>query len=160
VIGRGHHADIDAGLLAVTGQHCKVQWDGCRVWVHDLSSRSGTYINGTHIHNSHHVTEPGGSLLRLGDILRPTPARFLLGTSSHIKPCWQTWNEGLVVRLAQTAYEERNLSADTLDNRRLAILADALEEAGCTDADMLGHLRGPGPHIRGCWVVDALLGFV
>jgi hypothetical protein len=41
---------------------------------------------------------------------------------------------------------------------RLPILADALEETGCTDAELLGHLRGPGPHTQGCWVVDVLLG--
>jgi hypothetical protein len=40
---------------------------------------------------------------------------------------------------------------------RLPILADALEEAGCTDAAILEHCRGPGPHVRGCWVVDLLL---
>ena len=39
-----------------------------------------------------------------------------------------------------------------------AELADALDDAGCTDADVVGHLRGPGPHARGCWVVDLLLG--
>jgi hypothetical protein len=37
-------------------------------------------------------------------------------------------------------------------------LADALEEAGCDSADLLGHLRGPGPHVRGCWAVDLILG--
>ena len=68
------------------------------------------------------------------------------------------WNDGLVVRLAQAAYDERHLPAGRLDNGRLAILADALEEAGCTDADILGHLRGPGPHVRGCWAVDLCLG--
>ena len=41
---------------------------------------------------------------------------------------------------------------------RLPILADALEEAGCDDADVLTHCRGPGPHARGCWVVDAARG--
>ena len=41
---------------------------------------------------------------------------------------------------------------------RLAVLADAVEEAGGTDAALLGHLRGAGPHVRGCWAVDALLG--
>jgi hypothetical protein len=41
---------------------------------------------------------------------------------------------------------------------RLPVLADALEEAGCADADILGHLRGPRPHGLGCWVVDGLLG--
>ena len=45
-----------------------------------------------------------------------------------------------------------------LDAGRLAVLADMLEEAGCSDADLLNHLRGPGPHVRGCWVLDLLLG--
>jgi hypothetical protein len=60
--------------------------------------------------------------------------------------------------LAQSAYDERLLPSGELDPPRLAVLADALEEAGCSDADILGHLRGPGPHVRGCWVVDLLLG--
>jgi hypothetical protein len=68
------------------------------------------------------------------------------------------WNDSTVVRLAQAAYQERHLPAGTLDSGRLAVLADALEEAGCTDADVVGHLRGPGPHVRGCWVVDLCLG--
>jgi hypothetical protein len=63
-----------------------------------------------------------------------------------------------VVALAQAAYDERELPAGTLDPRRLAVLADALEDAGCTDPDLLNHLRGPGPHYRGCWAVDLLLG--
>jgi hypothetical protein len=75
-----------------------------------------------------------------------------------ISPAVLAWNDATVVRLAQAAYDERHLPAGTLDNGRLAILADALEEAGCTDTDMLGHLRGPGPHVRGCWPVDLCLG--
>jgi hypothetical protein len=75
-----------------------------------------------------------------------------------ISPAVLTWNAGLVVRIAQAAYEERPLPAGTLDNGLLAILADALEEAGCTDTDILGHLRGSGPHVRGCWPVDLCLG--
>jgi hypothetical protein len=75
-----------------------------------------------------------------------------------ISPLVLSWNDAVVVRLAQAAYEERHLPSGTLDNCRLAILADALEEAGCTNRDILGHCRGPGPHVRGCWVVDLLLG--
>jgi hypothetical protein len=41
---------------------------------------------------------------------------------------------------------------------RLPLLADALEEAGCADADILAHCRSGGGHLRGCWVVDLLLG--
>jgi hypothetical protein len=61
------------------------------------------------------------------------------------------WNDGTIPKLAQAIYEERAFN-------RLPILADALEEAGCTDADILGHCRQPGSHVRGCWVVDAILG--
>jgi hypothetical protein len=63
-----------------------------------------------------------------------------------------------VLKLAQAAYDNRLLPSGLLDNGCLAILADALEEAGCTDADILSHLRGPGPHARGCWALDLVLG--
>jgi hypothetical protein len=56
-----------------------------------------------------------------------------------------------VLNMANAIYAERAFD-------RLPILADALEEAGCTDADVLAHCRGPGPHVRGCWVVDLILG--
>jgi hypothetical protein len=46
----------------------------------------------------------------------------------------------------------------TLDDGRLAVLADDLEEAGCTGVGILRHLRGPGPHVRGCCPVDLCLG--
>ena len=72
-----------------------------------------------------------------------------------IDPAWQT---AQVVALAQAAYDQREPPAGTLDVARLAVLADALEEAGCTDQTVLDHLRGPGPHVRGCWVVDLILG--
>jgi hypothetical protein len=61
------------------------------------------------------------------------------------------------VTLARAAYDQRGLPAGTLDAARLAVLADALEEVGA-DAELLGHLRNPGPHYRGCWAVDLLLG--
>jgi hypothetical protein len=63
-----------------------------------------------------------------------------------------------VTALAQATYLERYLPAGTFDPDRLSVLADALEDAGCTDATILDHLRGPGPHVRGCFVIDALLG--
>jgi hypothetical protein len=63
-----------------------------------------------------------------------------------------------VLSLAQAAYEKRDSSSGHLDNARLAVLSDALEEAGCTDADIMSHLRSPGPHVRGCWALDLVLG--
>ena len=69
-----------------------------------------------------------------------------------------TWPNGAATQLSQAAYEHRRLPEGTLDTSRLTLLADALEDAGCTDAELLGHLRGPGPHVRGCWAVDLVLG--
>jgi hypothetical protein len=62
-----------------------------------------------------------------------------------------------VTSLAAAAYDERILPNGQLDPARLAVLSDALEVAGCTDADILTHLRSPGLHVRGCWAVDAIL---
>jgi hypothetical protein len=67
-----------------------------------------------------------------------------------VDPGWLAWGGGIVGRLARAAYEERAFD-------RLPVLADALEEAGCHDADVLGHCRGGGPHARGCWVLDLIL---
>jgi hypothetical protein len=63
-----------------------------------------------------------------------------------------------VLRLAQGVYQERLLPEGTFDRTRLAELADALEQAGCRNDDMLGHLRRQDRvHVRGCWVVDFVL---
>jgi hypothetical protein len=60
-----------------------------------------------------------------------------------------------VKTLAQAAYDERTLPSGELDAVRLAVLADALEEAGA-GGEVVEHLRNEGPHVRGCWAVDAL----
>ena len=75
-----------------------------------------------------------------------------------VEPGWLTWHGGAAVKLAQAIYEDRELPSGHLDAARLAVLADLLEEAGCSDPHLLGHLRSPGPHVRGCVAVDALLG--
>jgi hypothetical protein len=61
------------------------------------------------------------------------------------------WLTSTVLDLARTIYEERVFE-------RLSILADALMDAGCDTGEIINHCRGPGPHVRGCWVVDLLLG--
>jgi hypothetical protein len=75
-----------------------------------------------------------------------------------LDPAVLSWHNGTVVCLAQAAYDKRHMPEGTLDNSRLAVLADALEEAGCQDQDILGHCRSGSEHVRGCWVIDLLLG--
>lgn len=64
---------------------------------------------------------------------------------------WLTWNDGAIRKMARSIYDDRAFD-------RLPLLADALEDAGCTDPAILTHCRQPGEHVRGCWVVDLLLG--
>jgi hypothetical protein len=68
------------------------------------------------------------------------------------------WNDRTVHRLAQAIYDDRKLPEGTFDAGRLAILADALLDAGCDDEALMQHCREPGPHVRGCWAVDLILG--
>ena len=79
------------------------------------------------------------------------------GSARAPDPGRLSWQGGTVSQLARSAYEERQLPEGMLYPERLALLADALEDAGCTDAELLGHLRSAGPHVRGCWAVDLLL---
>ncbi len=62
-----------------------------------------------------------------------------------------TWNDGTVRRMAEGIYEERAFD-------RLPILADALLDAGCDNENLIAHCRSEGPHVRGCWAVDLILG--
>jgi hypothetical protein len=91
-------------------------------------------------------------LSTLSDLLRcifPCPFRPIA--------CDPGWLTPAVLSMTQTAYDERSLPAGTLDPCRFSVLADAVEEVGCTDADILSHLRSPGPHVRGCWPLDLIL---
>jgi hypothetical protein len=92
---------------------------------------------------------------------KATLARCIFGNPSHpftVNPAVLPHNDGAAVKLATVSYNERDPETGLLDATGLAILADALEEAGVDDSAALAHLRGPGPHCRGCHVVDAVLG--
>jgi hypothetical protein len=112
----------------------------CALYVHNLGDL--------------HVVEPrepsaqvGSLRCNCGNPFRPV----------RLDPAWLSWNGDTVVRLAAAIYEERRLPGGTLDNGRLAVLADALEEAGCDKEDILSHCRSPNDHVRGCWVIDLAL---
>jgi len=71
--------------------------------------------------------------------------------TATINPAWLTWNDGTVRKIAQAIYDEKAFD-------RMPILADALTDADCDNADLLNHCRREGPHVKGCWVVDLLIG--
>jgi hypothetical protein len=80
-----------------------------------------------------------------------TRLRCILGNPFRPVTFLNSWRSETAVALASAIYAERAFD-------RLPILADALQEAGCDHADVLEHCRHSGPHARGCWVVDGVLG--
>jgi hypothetical protein len=91
------------------------------------------------------ITERTYQCLLLRDLFG-NPFRSII-----LNPVWLTWHDGLLVSMARQMYGSRDFSD-------LSVMADALEEAGCSDQDILGHCRSGGEHVRGCWVVDTILG--
>lgn len=96
------------------------------------------------------VSDPGPEKAVQADL-----ARCIFGPLAFrpitIDPAWLSWNDNTVRRIAQRIYDERKFED-------MPVLADALEESGCSNQEVLEHCRGPGPHVRGCWVLDSILG--
>jgi hypothetical protein len=101
----------------------------------------------------HEAEEGAGTDPAAGDVATAGYVRLLHDLFGNpfrpvaFDPAWRT---PTAVAIAQVAYDARDFAA-------LPVLADALEEAGCDNAELLAHLRGPGPHARGCWAADLVL---
>ncbi len=85
----------------------------------------------------------------LADLVRDVFGHLI----GHVEffPDWLSAKDATVMKIAGSVHDEQAFD-------QLPILADALEDAGCFDARVLSHLRSSQTHVRGCWVVDALLG--
>jgi len=86
--------------------------------------------------------------LHRADACDPLRCVYRHGGTEGFDPSWRT---STTVGLARAIYESRDFGA-------MPILADALEEAGCDSPELLAHCRTDTPHVRGCWVVDLVLG--
>src|SRR5205807_2400565 len=82
----------------------------------------------------------------LRDIFGPHPLPL-----RPLEPSLLQWKDGCLVTTARRIYEKREFQF-------LPLLADLLQEAGCTDGELLNHCRAPAVHVKGCWVVDLVLG--
>jgi hypothetical protein len=126
--------------------HYVVEPDPERIELYEAIERAATYA----LYARRAGRHPGFEwLFLLGDIFG-NPFRPVA-----VAPEWRSQS---IVQLADAAYRDRQLPTGELDTGSLGVLADALEERGCNDEYLLGHLRSAGPHVRGCWAVDLLLG--
>jgi hypothetical protein len=153
-----HYADgaATAEELASAHEAALVSWN-CPAEASACDASATTFTTQAAMSASHHAGWAGGkdvsraaNLARHADLLR-----CIVGTSFRPPPSLPrtvlNWNDGTVRRIAEHIYEERAFD-------RLLILADALLDAGCEDEDLIAHCRSEGPHVRGCWAIDAILG--
>jgi predicted phosphodiesterase len=123
--------------------HCRILCveDGLRLLDRALTGR--TWVNGTRL------AAGEARFLRPGDVLRV--ALFEARLEPAPEPDWLHWNDGTVLRIAERIAAEQ-------DHASLPILADALEEAGCTNPDLLTHCRNPRSTFRLACLTDFLQG--
>jgi hypothetical protein len=116
-------------------------------WAEYLRAPAGQLVHIIDVTREGALSKGGGNPpARQADLLREFVGNPFKPVT--VSPAWLTAD---VLRLAADAYESRALE-------QLPILADALEDAGCDSAELLAHLHGPGPHVRGCWALDQILG--
>jgi hypothetical protein len=135
----------------------------CRLWVDDVARSIFDVVACNPDGSEEAENEAHCHLLR--DLFNPFPlAVDSIWLSSNrdrdvrMDPSLLKWNDRTIPRIAEGIYEERRMPAGTLDTSRLAILADALLDAGCDDEALIAHCRSEGPHVRGCWAIDLILG--
>lgn len=105
-----------------------------------------------HFGLSRYRADDGGAAYRAHQALKAETLRDVIGNPFRPPAFDPAWRTATAVALAKQMYAARDFAA-------LPILADALQDAGCDDAHLLGHCRSPDrPHVRGCWVVDSVLG--
>jgi len=134
-------ANLSVESIVAAGQ--SVRPDQCCHFVATTIAVAAGHLYGSELWMRTRNTESSLHCDLLRDIVGPLPFRQV-----GLNPTWLT---PTVISLAKGIYDDRAFD-------RLPILADALEDAGCTNADILNHCRQPGEHVRGCWCVDLLLG--
>jgi hypothetical protein len=114
-----------------------------------FSAAAGTISDFLHLDNEWRIADQG----EFADLLRCIFGNPFRGLKVGFRPVTlnPAWLTSTVLTLAGQMYESRDFSP-------MPILADALQDAGCDNEDVLYHCRQPREHVRGCWVVDLILG--
>jgi hypothetical protein len=133
-------------------------WEAC--WIAEVAATEKAYVEAPLelLRRGRHFKDKASrDRVLLSDLIRElfgNPFRPLA-----VAPPLLALHDELIVKLGHAAYEERLLPSGHLDPDRLAVLSDALIDAGCPpDNELLAHLRSPGPHVRGCHGLDLILG--
>ena len=160
-----YHLAVDVGELYADGLATEMRRDLAWKQIHSICKRSNEAVS-VNLRPAEWAADTDDNLI--ANSFRVFPRKGIIKNSEMvlvylrdifgnpfrtvtIDPDWLTWRDGTIPKLAHTIYEDHRFDI-------LPILADALQEAGCTNEDIIQHCHSSGPHVRGCWVVDLLLG--
>ena len=151
-LGRSHDNQLVLLDRHVSRYHGWITGRNGRFFLYDNKSVNGTKLDGRKLECETPLRD--GQVIRVGSIwLRfshvPDESGWVPAPIT-LDPAWLSANDRAVTRLAETILEESNFEL-------LAVLADALEDAGCHDAEVLEHCRQPGRHHSTCWVLDLIV---
>jgi hypothetical protein len=150
-VGRRATCDLVLHPEFIAPFHAEIAHEGAVVRIRYLyKHHGGIRLNGERCQ--------AGMLLAPGDELWIRHNKLWLEDPPGVDPAWLAWNGGVVSRLAQVAYHDRRLLEGLREPSRPAVLADALEDAGCGDTRLLGGLRGQRPPAWQMWVAELLAG--
>lgn len=110
------------------------------------------------LYSEYNEYDPEYPIFHLRRVAQAQVLRCIFGELFRPVAICPVWWTATSLALAHTAYDERIVPSGLLDRDRLGVLSDALEDAGCEETTLLDHLRGTGPHARGCWALDLLIG--
>jgi hypothetical protein len=140
-VGRDRANDLCISVLTAARRHLEVTLDGEFARVRNVSKSTGFRVND--VRCSYEAT------VRPGDILRVAKVQLWLEEPPAIDPAWLARDGGTVPRIAGAMLDRQDL-------RALPTLADALEGAGCSNARLLGGLRGQALPVWQQWVLELL----
>jgi hypothetical protein len=151
---------VSAPLRRYSNARCNPARDAAWpfAWPTGTSTHGATWLAGCHRAGEQADESAQDAVMKAEMAAQCALIHDLLGNPFRPVAVDPAWLSPAAVRIAQAAYDERELPSGELTRDRLAVLSDALEDAGCTDAVILSHLRSPGPHVRGCWVIDRIIG--
>jgi hypothetical protein len=139
----------DAASLAAATHGPLISYFKTALWVTETAGWAAAYATAARDHSAEWPLSQAATEAKANEhSVQTALLRDIVGNPFRPPPALLTPD---IVGLARAMYDSRDFG-------RTAELADALEAAGCTDAALLAHLRSPGPHVRGCFALDAVLG--
>ena len=155
-IGRTYDCEVSIPIPGVRRRHARIVHVNDTDFIEAKDTVNATFVNGVAIGSRTELKH--GDQIRIADFIVTFLDTPCFSNASLQVVFDLRWRTHTVLSLVAAVSRDQPPPMSEVDGVILAVLADALEEAGCTELAILEHLRWPGPHVRACWVLCLILG--